>query len=163
MNSADHQHIYDLAELCFRQGIRDVVICPGSRSAPLVLGFGNHPGLCALVIPDERSAGFIALGLAQATSKPVVLICTSGTAGLNFGPAIAEAYYQGIPLIVCTADRPPEWIGQQDGQTIKQHRLYGEHVKEFFNVQTDGSESPAWVANRMMNEAILLCLSLIHI
>lgn len=154
--TADHQYIYDLAELCFRQGIKDVVICPGSRSAPLVLGFSNHPGLRKFVIPDERSAGFIALGLAQATARPVVLVCTSGTAGLNFGPAIAEAFFQGIPLIVCTADRPPEWVGQQDGQTIFQKRMYGEHVKGYFDVHTDGTESPYWIANRMMNEAILL-------
>jgi 2-succinyl-5-enolpyruvyl-6-hydroxy-3-cyclohexene-1-carboxylate synthase len=155
-SAADHQYIYDLAELSFRQGIKDVVICPGSRSAPLVLGFSNHSNLRKFVIQDERSAGFIALGLAQATAKPVILICTSGTAGLNFGPAIAEAFFQGIPLIVCTADRPPEWVGQQDGQTIFQKHMYGEHVKGYFDVQTDGTESPFWIANRMMNEAILL-------
>jgi len=154
VNHIRHQHIYDLAELCVRHGIRRAVICPGSRSAPLALAFGNHPQIRSLLIPDERSAAFIALGMAQASGRPVVLICTSGTAALNFAPAVAEAYYHQLPLLVCTADRPPEWVGQRDGQTIDQSGIYGNHVKSEFNVQTDENPDRYWIANRMMNEAI---------
>jgi len=159
MNSLRHQHIYDLAELCYQQGIRHAVICPGSRSAPLVLGFSNHPSIRCRVIPDERTAGFIALGIAQATKSPVILICTSGSAAYHFAPAIAEAYYQEIPLIVCTADRPAEWIGQRDGQTIVQNNIYGAHVKKFFDVQAEDQPEGSWLSNRMMNEAILTSVS----
>lgn len=155
MKKLRHQHIYDLAEVCARHGIRHAVICPGSRSAPLVLGFSNHRDIKSMVIPDERTAGFIALGIAQATKTPVVLICTSGTATYNFAPAVAEAFYQEIPLIICTADRPGEWIGQRDGQTIVQNRIYGSHVKAFYDVQAEDQPDGPWLANRMMNEAIL--------
>ena len=151
-----HQAIYDLAELCVRHGIQDAVICPGSRSAPLVLAFANHPGIKCRVVPDERSAAFIAMGIAQSTGRPTVLICTSGTAALQFAAAVAEAYHQHIPLLVMTADRPPEWIGQRDGQTIQQDHLYGGHVKGFFPVHTDGAPEAEWIANRNLNDAISL-------
>lgn len=159
MKVARHQHIYDLAEVCAAHGIQEAVICPGSRSAPLVLAFSNNRSITCRVIPDERTAGFIALGMAQASQKPVVLICTSGSAAYNFAPAIAEAFYQEIPLIICTADRPLEWIGQRSGQTIQQERIYGGHVKDFFNVQAEDQPEGHWLANRMMNEAILLSQS----
>lgn len=151
-----HQAIYDLAEVCAQHGLTDAVICPGSRSAPLVLGFANHPKITCHVVPDERSAGFIALGMAQASERPVVLVCTSGTAAIQFAAAVAEAFYQHIPLIVLSADRPPEWIGQRDGQTIVQNELYGKHVKGFFAVHTDGVPEAAWIANRNLNDAIHL-------
>lgn len=159
MKQSRHQHIYDLAEVCARHGIRQAVICPGSRSAPLVLGFSNHKSITCRIIPDERAAGFIALGIAQATKTPVVLICTSGTAAYNFAPAVAEAFYQEIPLLICTADRPVEWIGQRDGQTIVQNQIYGSHVKSFFDVQAEDQPEGAWLSNRMMNEAILISKS----
>jgi len=159
MDKSRHQHIYDLAELCAQHGIRHAVICPGSRSAPLVLGFANHTSINCSVIPDERSAGFTTLGIAQATKKPVVLICTSGTAAYNFAPAVAEAFFQEIPLIVCTADRPVEWIGQRDGQTIYQHKIYGDHVKRFFDVQAEDQPEGSWLSNRMMNEAIITAVT----
>lgn len=162
MSPVRHQHIYDLAELSSLHGIRHAVICPGSRSAPLVLGFGNHPGINCSIIPDERSAAFIALGIAQATKKPVVLICTSGTAAYNFAPAVAEAFFKEIPLIVCTADRPVEWIGQRDGQTIFQNKIYGDHVKRFFDVQSEDQPDGSWLSNRMMNEAIIESQTLPH-
>ena len=159
MKVVRHQHIYDLAEVCAAHGIQEAVICPGSRSAPLVLAFSNHQSITCRVIPDERTAGFIALGMAQASQRPVVLICTSGSAAYNFAPAIAEAFYQEVPLIICTADRPLEWIGQRDGQTIQQERIYGGHVKAFFNVQAEDQPEGNWLSNRMMNEAILLSQS----
>ena len=126
------QHIYDLVGLCAQFGVEKAVVCPGSRCAPLLIGFGKHPNIETVSITDERSAGFIALGLAQQSDCPVVLVCTSGTAAQNFAPAVTEAFYQNVPLIVLTADRPPEWIDQWDGQTIHQEKMYEPHVKGSF-------------------------------
>ena len=127
------QHIYDLVGLCARFGVEKAVVCPGSRCAPLLIGFGKHSDLETISVTDERSAGFIALGLAQQSDRPVVLVCTSGTAAQNFAPAVTEAFYQNVPLIVLTADRPPEWIDQWDGQTIHQKNMYEPHIKGSFN------------------------------
>ncbi|RYX92237.1 2-succinyl-5-enolpyruvyl-6-hydroxy-3-cyclohexene-1-carboxylic-acid synthase, partial [bacterium] len=113
--------ILNIAEICFQKGLEYVVISPGSRSAPLTLSFLRHKGLKCLMITDERSAAFTALGISQQTGKPTVLICTSGTAVLNYGPAVTEAFYQQIPLLVLTADRPPEWTDQFDNQSIRQN------------------------------------------
>ena len=126
------QHIYDLVGLCAEYGVEKAVVSPGSRCAPLLIGFGKHPDIETISVTDERSAGFIGLGLAQQSGKPVVLVCTSGTAAQNFTPAVTEAYYQNVPLIVLTADRPPEWIDQWDGQTIRQNSLYVDHIKGNF-------------------------------
>jgi 2-succinyl-5-enolpyruvyl-6-hydroxy-3-cyclohexene-1-carboxylate synthase len=108
-------------------------------------------------ISDERSAAFIALGMAQQLKQPVVLVCTSGSAALNYYPAIAEAFFQQIPLLVLTADRPPEWVDQWDGQTIFQEEVYGKHVKKCFRLP-DSFAHPdqVWAANRIVNEAIHL-------
>ena len=130
------QHIYDLVELCACKGVRHAILCPGSRCAPLLIGFGKHKQIETISVTDERSAGFIGLGIAQQTNTPVVLVCTSGTAGQNFAPAVTEAVYQNVPLIVLTADRPPEWIDQWDGQTIHQETLYGEHIRAQLNFQS---------------------------
>lgn len=149
--------ITSLAELCHLKGITDVVICPGSRSAPLTLAFLRSKKFICRTFSDERSAAFIALGLAQQSSKPVVLICTSGSAAFNFAPAVAEAFFQRIPLIVLTADRPREWIDQLDGQTIRQSEIFGKHVKKYYEVLTDDPHpDSAWHANRVFNEAINL-------
>jgi len=126
------QHIYDLVGICADYGVEKAVVCPGSRCAPLLIGFGKHPDIETISVTDERSAGFIALGLAQQSDMPVVLVCTSGTAAQNFAPAVTEAFYQNVPLIVLTADRPPEWIDQWDGQTIHQEKMYEPHVKGSF-------------------------------
>ncbi len=126
------QHIYDLVNLCAQYGVEKAVVCPGSRCAPLLIGFGKHPDIETISITDERSAGFIGLGIAQQSGSPVALVCTSGTAAQNFAPAVTEAYYQQVPLIVLTADRPPEWIDQWEGQTIHQEKLYNGHVKGSF-------------------------------
>jgi 2-succinyl-5-enolpyruvyl-6-hydroxy-3-cyclohexene-1-carboxylate synthase len=108
-------------------------------------------------ISDERSAAFIALGMAQQLKQPVVLVCTSGSAALNYFPAIAEAFFQQIPLLVLTADRPPEWVDQWDGQTIFQEEVYGKQVKKSFRFP-DSFAHPdqVWGANRIVNEAIHL-------
>lgn len=149
-----YQHIYDLVETCARKGILYAVICPGSRSAPLTLAFANHPSIKCLVIPDERSAAFMALGIAQNTGMPVALVCTSGSAGYNFAPAVAEAFFQQVPLLVFTADRPPEMIDQLDGQTIRQQSLYGQHVKRYYELPVDEGTPQTWFVNRIINEAI---------
>ncbi|MCA6073303.1 2-succinyl-5-enolpyruvyl-6-hydroxy-3-cyclohexene-1-carboxylic-acid synthase [Fulvivirga sedimenti] len=151
----DLQPIYNLAEICHKSGITHAILSPGSRCAPLVLAFSRHPGIQCLSIPDERSAAFIALGIAQHIKKPVVLICTSGSAAYNYAPAIAEAYFRQVPLLVLTADRPPEWVGQLDGQTIWQDQLYGKHVRFSASAPVDLTHQDArWHLYRIMNEAI---------
>ena len=151
------QPINDLAEICARLGVRDAVLSPGSRCAPLTLAFVRQPDIRTWTVSDERAAAFIGLGMAQQTGRPVVLVCTSGTAAYNYAPAVAEAFYQQIPLLVLTADRPPEWVDQQDGQTIRQQNIYGQHVKKSYQLPVDFTHpDAAWHANRIMNEAVLL-------
>jgi len=149
------QPIFDIAAICAVKGIKDAVVCPGSRCAPLTLSFARHPGIKTRTISDERSAGFIALGIAQQTKRTVVLICTSGTAAYNFAPAVAEAYYQRIPLLILSADRPTEWIGQWDGQTISQQQIYGKHALKFFQLPHDYDHADSkWAIERSINDAI---------
>ncbi len=155
----NNQAVFNIAEICARHGITDVVLSPGSRSAPLTLAFARHPAYRGKlrVVPDERAAAFIGLGIAQATRRPVVLVCTSGTAGLNYAPAVAEAFFRQVPLLILTADRPPEWIDQLDGQTVRQHHLYGAHAKAAFDFPADTAHPDAkWHAERIINEAINL-------
>ena len=112
--------VRDLVEVLAQKGVKHIVISPGSRNAPLIISFNRHPSFTCYSIVDERCAAFFALGIAQQTKNPVVICCTSGSAALNYAPAIVEAYYQKIPLLVLTADRPTEWIDQMNGQTIRQ-------------------------------------------
>ncbi len=154
------QPILDLVDLVYKKGIRDVVISPGSRSAPLTLAVARHPGLTARVVPDERSAGFTALGMSQLSGRPVAIICTSGTAVYNLSPAVAEAYFQEVPLLLLTADRPLEWLYQQDGQTIAQDGIFGKHVKRSYQLPADYTHADArWFIERTANEAINLCIA----
>jgi 2-succinyl-5-enolpyruvyl-6-hydroxy-3-cyclohexene-1-carboxylate synthase len=118
-------------EVLARLGIEHVVISPGSRSTPLTLAAAKNPKLETLVILDERTAGFIALGIAKRSRKPVALICTSGTAAANYHPAVIEASLSGTPLLVLTADRPPELRDCSAGQTIDQIKLFGSSVRLF--------------------------------
>jgi 2-succinyl-5-enolpyruvyl-6-hydroxy-3-cyclohexene-1-carboxylate synthase len=119
-----------------RCGLRRAVIAPGSRSTPLALALWREPAVEASVIVDERSAGFFALGSAHASGRPVVVVCTSGTAAANLHPAVCEADESGVPLLVLTADRPPELRGIGAGQTIDQLKLYGAAVRWFCEVGT---------------------------
>jgi 2-succinyl-5-enolpyruvyl-6-hydroxy-3-cyclohexene-1-carboxylate synthase len=119
-----------------RGGLRRAVISPGSRSTPLAVALWRQPGIEVEVILDERSAGFYALGAAQASGEPVALLCTSGTAAANYHPAVCEADESAIPLLVLTADRPPELRGVGAGQTIDQVKLYGSAVRWFCEVGT---------------------------
>lgn len=109
-------------------GIRHVVICPGSRNAPLILSFIRNPDIQCYSLVDERSAAYTALGMAVALNETVAIVCTSGTAVLNLYPAIAEAFYSQIPLLILTADRPPELIDQWDGQCIRQTNIFEKHI-----------------------------------
>ncbi|WP_075350916.1 2-succinyl-5-enolpyruvyl-6-hydroxy-3-cyclohexene-1-carboxylic-acid synthase [Algoriphagus marinus] len=149
--------IIDLVAVCHKKGIENAILSPGSRCAPLTIAFARHKGIHTRTVSDERSASFIALGMAQQLEKPVVLVCTSGSAAMNYFPAVAEAFFQEIPLLILTADRPPEWIDQYDGQTVYQHELYGKHVKKSFQFPDSfSSEDQVWHANRIINEAINL-------
>ena len=113
---------------CLVNNINKVVISPGSRNAPLIIEFNAHNAIQKYSIVDERSAAFFALGMAQKTQKPVALVCSSGSALLNYYPAISEAYYSNIPLVVISADRPKHLIDIGDGQTIRQDNVYKNHI-----------------------------------
>ncbi|MFK7757635.1 MAG: 2-succinyl-5-enolpyruvyl-6-hydroxy-3-cyclohexene-1-carboxylic-acid synthase [Flavobacteriales bacterium] len=152
---SDKKSVQDLVHIFLEKGITDVVFSPGSRNAPLAISFYNHPDFKCYNIPDERCAAFFALGMAQQLNKPVAICCTSGTAALNYSSAICEAYYQRIPLIVLTADRPQEWINQGAGQSIKQDGIYANFIRGSYNlVQEANSENDLWFNTRLVNEAI---------
>ncbi|MFP4845910.1 2-succinyl-5-enolpyruvyl-6-hydroxy-3-cyclohexene-1-carboxylic-acid synthase [Winogradskyella sp. PE311] len=123
--------------LCKTHNIKHIVISPGSRNAPLTIGFTHDEFFESYSIVDERCAAFFALGIAQQIQEPVALVCTSGSALLNYYPAIAEAYYSNIPLVVLSADRPKHLVDIGDGQTIKQKNVYGDHVLYSANLKLD--------------------------
>ena len=125
---------------CHQFEIQTIVISPGSRNAPLTIGFSNHQDFEALSIVDERCAAFFALGIAQQSQKPVALVCTSGSAMLNYYPAIAEAFYSQIPLVVISADRPSHLIDIGDGQTIRQENVFQNHILFSANLKENDSE-----------------------
>ncbi|MCA1747066.1 MAG: hypothetical protein LC655_05165, partial [Bacteroidales bacterium] len=131
------QHIADLALLLKRHGVRHVVICPGSRNAPLIQVFQRDPDFSCRSIVDERSAGYVALGIARQTGQAVAVVTTSGTAALNLAPAVAEAFYLQLPLVILTADRPPEWPPQFGNQRINQVEIYRPNAKGFLNQEVD--------------------------
>jgi 2-succinyl-5-enolpyruvyl-6-hydroxy-3-cyclohexene-1-carboxylate synthase len=143
-----------LVSHCLQQGMKQVVISPGSRNAPLIIAFNQHPDISCHVVPDERSAAFVALGMAQATQLPVGIICTSGSAPLNYYPAVGEAYYQRIPLVVMTADRPSAWINQGDGQTIVQENVFKNHINYFVQLEDNQTNDEyTWYMNRELSAA----------
>ena len=146
--------IINTAQICAQLGVRHVIVSPGSRNAPLTLAFARHPEITTKVISDERSAAFVGLGMAQRLRQPVGLVCTSGSAAYNYAPAVAEAFFQQVPLLVFTADRPPEWIDQLDGQTIRQRGLYGPHVKASYELPVGQTEADRTYAARIVAEAI---------
>lgn len=153
--STSKEHIKNLVDICYEKGLRNIVISPGSRNAPLTIAFNRHGKINCLSIIDERSAAFFALGMAQQLGEPVAIVCTSGTAVLNYAPAIAEAFYQKIPLIVLTADRPAEWVDQVDGQTIRQQNIFGNYIKKSFQLPQEPSHADDfWFSSRIVSEAI---------
>ena len=124
----------------FRQKeIQHIVISPGSRNAPLTIGFTNQEGFTCYSIADERCAAFFALGLAQQLQKPVAVFCTSGSAVLNYYPAVAEAFYSQIPLLIVSADRPKNKIDIGDGQTIRQENVFANHIVFSANLTENAS------------------------
>lgn len=158
--TSDKKSIALLAEIFVKKGLKHIVISPGSRNAPIIISFANNPNVTAISIVDERSAAFFALGIAQQTNKTVAIACTSGTAALNYAPAIAEAYYQKIPLLVLTADRPEELIDQGDGQTIRQKNLYKNFIKASFEISEEFNNNKDFNdAERLINKAINLTIS----
>jgi 2-succinyl-5-enolpyruvyl-6-hydroxy-3-cyclohexene-1-carboxylate synthase len=116
-----------LVETLYKLGLKTAILCPGSRSTPLNIAFATHPHIETIPVLDERSASFFALGIAKKSGIPVALVCTSGTAGANFYPAIIEAKYSHVSLLILTADRPPELRDCHGGQTIDQLKLYGNY------------------------------------
>ena len=155
---SDKPIIKALVDLCYLHGVEHVIISPGSRNAPLIISFSGSEKFECLSIVDERSAGYFALGLARETRKPVALVSTSGTASLNYAPAVAEAFYQQIPLVVITADRPKEWINQSDGQAIEQPGIYNNFIRYQCTLPLSGGHvDDEWYMNRILNEAFQKC------
>jgi len=136
------------AEELARCGLRHAVLSPGSRSTPLALALWRQPEIVTTVIVDERSAAFFALGAAQANGAPVAIVCTSGTAAANFHPAVCEADHSALPLLMLTADRPPELRGIGAGQAIDQLKLYGESVRWFCEVGTHAADDDGLLHHR---------------
>ncbi|WP_321288629.1 2-succinyl-5-enolpyruvyl-6-hydroxy-3-cyclohexene-1-carboxylic-acid synthase [uncultured Sunxiuqinia sp.] len=147
-------HIQQLASLLLSKGINDIIISPGSRNGPLTHTFAGSGKFNCRNIVDERSAAYFALGLAQAKQKPVAIVCSSGTASLNYAPAIAEAFYLNVPLIVLTADRPNYWINQAESQCIRQEGIYQNFTKKAFSLPLGETEKELWFAAREINECL---------
>ena len=152
---SNKENVNILTALLQAHGIHHAVVCPGSRNAPIVHNLNECPDICCYPVTDERSAGFYALGMMQALNAPVIVCVTSGTALLNLAPAVAEAWYQHQPLIVVSADRPPQWIDQLDGQTLPQPNALGRFVSRSVSLP----ESDAWYCSRLVNEALLAATS----
>ena len=154
------QPIINLVNILAKKGVNNAIISPGSRNAPLTIALVRHPEIITKSVSDERSAAFIAVGMAQNLKAPVAICCTSGSAAYNYAPAVAEAFFQEIPLIILTADRPKEWIHQHDGQTIYQTDIFGKHVKQSFEVSSDYAHlDSVWHIERTINEAVNLSKS----
>jgi 2-succinyl-5-enolpyruvyl-6-hydroxy-3-cyclohexene-1-carboxylate synthase len=143
-----------IIEICHAKGVHDIIISPGSRNAPLTIGFTNNPKFKCYSIADERCAAFFALGIAQQTHKPVAVICTSGSALLNYYPALAEAFYSQIPFIVISADRPADKIDIGDGQTIRQENVFINHSLYNANLTESASVANDVFINEAINVAI---------
>ena len=158
---SNKENVNILTALLVAHGVRHAVVCPGSRNAPIVHNLNECPDIACYPVTDERSAGFYALGMSQALTKPVcvkepVVVCvTSGTALLNLAPAIAEAYYQRWSLVVISADRPPQWIDQLDGQTLPQPDALGRFVAKAVSLPEPRDDEERWYCNRLVNEALL--------
>lgn len=162
--------VCEVLDVLAGQGLRDIILSPGSRNTPLAIAIEARPELRCRVVSDERTAAFLAMGLSIASQRPVALACTSGTALYNYAPAVAEAFQQGIPLIVLTADRPRQWIGQDDSQTLEQPGALANIVKSHYDVDgengmgtsTHNAAFPCerdWHVNRIANEAWIIANS----
>ena len=151
---SNKENVNILTALLVAHGVRHAVVCPGSRNAPIVHNFHECPDIQCHPVTDERSAGFYALGMALCTCEPVVVCVTSGTALLNLAPAVAEAYYQHVSLVVVSADRPPQWIDQLDGQTLPQPDALGRFVRKAVSLPEPHDPEEHWYCNRLICEAL---------
>lgn len=142
-----------IIEIFRAKGITTIIISPGSRNAPLTIGFASHPDFTCYSIADERSAAFFAVGMAQQIKKPVAVVCTSGSALLNYYPAFAEAFYSQIPFIVLSADRPQSKIDIGDGQTIRQENVFANHSLFNANLTEDASDENDYLINEAIHTA----------
>lgn len=145
----------NLAALLSAHGVRRAVVSPGSRNAPLIVALNRQPDIALTEVVDERSAAFVALGMAARSGEPVAICCTSGSALLNYAPALAEAFYRHVPLVAVSADRPSEWIDQADSQTMRQCGALSSVTKKCVDIAVDASEA---VSDRLVNEAVLSAL-----
>ena len=150
---SDKEVVQRLLEIFSLKNINQVVISPGSRNAPLVQTFKGRGDFQLHSVPDERTAGFIALGMAMKIRRPVILCCTSGSALLHYGPAVVEAFYQNIPLIVLSADRPGYLIDQGHGQSIRQENVFKNFTKASLDID-ESSVSEAWFFDSKINEVL---------
>lgn len=146
-----------LAHLLQQYGIADIVISPGSRNAPLAIHFSEIDGFNCYSIVDERSAAFVAMGMAKSEKKPAAITCTSGSAVVNYYPAVTEAFYQNIPLLVLTADRPTDFVDIFDGQTIRQKDVFHQHSYGDFQLLEDSKENAEDINFDIIKKAIELC------
>ena len=160
---SNKENVNILTSLLVAHGIHHAVVCPGSRNAPIVHNLNECPEIRCYPVTDERSAGFYALGMAQALNEPVVVCVTSGTALLNLAPAVAEAYYQHRPLLVISADRPLQWIDQLDGQTLPQPDALGRFVRKAVSLPEPHDTESRWYCNRLVNEALIEKHAPVHI
>ncbi|MCM1518391.1 MAG: 2-succinyl-5-enolpyruvyl-6-hydroxy-3-cyclohexene-1-carboxylic-acid synthase [Pseudoflavonifractor sp.] len=160
MVTTDKQSCRIIVSLLEAHGVRHAVVSPGSRNAPLLVALSRSGTISTTVVVDERSAAFVALGLATVSGRAVALVCTSGTALLNYAPAVAEAYYRRVPLIVISADRPMEWIDQDDSQTLRQYEALSHYVKRSYDIPARCDDDNArWYCNRIVNDALLLAVT----
>lgn len=153
---SNKENVNILTSLLLEYGVSDAVVCPGSRNAPIVHNLSVCEAIRCRPVTDERSAAFYALGLAIATKRPTVVCVTSGSALLNAMPAVAEAAYQHVPLVVISADRPQQWIDQLDGQTIPQSDALGRFVRKAVQLPEPHNDEERWLCRRLVNEAMHL-------
>ena len=147
-----------LAHILQEYNIFHTIISPGSRNAPIAIHFSEMENMKCYSIVDERSAGFVALGMAKSIKKPVVLSCTSGSAVVNYYPAIVEAFYSNIPLLILTADRPKEFIDIFDGQTIRQENIFYQHSYGSFNLLEDNEINADSRNFDTIKKAVKICI-----
>ena len=153
---SNKENVNILTSLLLEYGVSDAVVCPGSRNAPIVHNLSVCEAIRCRPVTDERSAAFYALGLSIATRRPTVVCVTSGSALLNVMPAVAEAAYQHVPLVVISADRPQQWIDQLDGQTIPQSDALGRFVRKAVQLPEPHNDEERWLCRRLVNEAMHL-------
>lgn len=152
---SDNRLVLQLLSLMKQFGIRQVVVSPGSRHFPLIHSMENDPYFTLYSVVDERSAAFFALGLIQQNGMPAAVCCTSGTSAINYGSAVVEAFYQGLPLVVLTADRLPELLGQKEEQMFRQHDVYEGFIRYQGQLREVVDGFSEWYCNRIINEAFL--------